>query len=59
MDLWAVFPTGRMASAKAREFASFVETCISGDAERVAEETSDRVRHNAREPPFILGWNIY
>jgi DNA-binding transcriptional LysR family regulator len=30
LDLWAVFPTGRMASAKAREFASFVETCIPG-----------------------------
>jgi DNA-binding transcriptional LysR family regulator len=28
LDLWAVHPTGRMASAKAREFASFVETCI-------------------------------
>jgi DNA-binding transcriptional LysR family regulator len=28
LDLWAVFPTGRMASAKAREFVSFVETCI-------------------------------
>jgi DNA-binding transcriptional LysR family regulator len=28
LDLWAVFPTGRMASVKAREFASFVETCI-------------------------------
>jgi DNA-binding transcriptional LysR family regulator len=28
LDLWAVYPTGRMASAKAREFASFVETCI-------------------------------
>lgn len=25
IDLWAVFPTGRMASAKARAFASFVE----------------------------------
>ena len=25
-DLWAVFPTGRMASAKARAFAAFVET---------------------------------
>ncbi|NPU12657.1 LysR family transcriptional regulator [Bradyrhizobium sp. 83012] len=25
LDLWAVFPAGRMASAKAREFASFVE----------------------------------
>jgi DNA-binding transcriptional LysR family regulator len=25
VDLWAVFPTGRMASAKARQFARFVE----------------------------------
>jgi DNA-binding transcriptional LysR family regulator len=28
LDLWAVYPTGRMASAKAREFAAFVEECI-------------------------------
>jgi DNA-binding transcriptional LysR family regulator len=28
LELWAVYPTGRMASAKAREFTSFVETCI-------------------------------
>jgi DNA-binding transcriptional LysR family regulator len=28
LELWAVYPTGRMASAKAREFASFVEACI-------------------------------
>jgi DNA-binding transcriptional LysR family regulator len=26
VDLWAVFPTGRIASAKARAFATFVET---------------------------------
>ena len=25
IDIWAVFPTGRRASAKARAFASFVE----------------------------------
>lgn len=25
IDLWAVFPTGRVASAKARAFANFVE----------------------------------
>jgi DNA-binding transcriptional LysR family regulator len=25
VDLWAVFPSGRQASAKARAFASFVE----------------------------------
>lgn len=29
IDLWAVFPTGRMASAKAREFATFVEGALS------------------------------
>ncbi|WP_157220383.1 LysR family transcriptional regulator [Flavisphingomonas formosensis] len=30
IDLWAVFPAGRMASAKARQFASFVETAMAG-----------------------------
>jgi DNA-binding transcriptional LysR family regulator len=29
LDLWAVFPTGRMASAKARQFASFVEALMA------------------------------
>lgn len=29
VDLWAVFPTGRQASAKARAFASFIESQIS------------------------------
>ncbi|MBP2547930.1 DNA-binding transcriptional LysR family regulator [Neorhizobium galegae] len=28
IDLWAVFPTGRLASAKARAFADFVETIV-------------------------------
>lgn len=28
MDLWAVFPTGRMASAKARAFVAFVENVL-------------------------------
>ncbi|WP_459674985.1 LysR family transcriptional regulator [Acidisoma sp. 7E03] len=28
LDLWAVFPGGRMASAKARAFARFVETAL-------------------------------
>jgi DNA-binding transcriptional LysR family regulator len=28
LELRAVFPTGRMASAKTREFVSFVESCI-------------------------------
>ncbi len=30
IDLWAVFPTGRLASAKARAFADFVEEALSG-----------------------------
>jgi DNA-binding transcriptional LysR family regulator len=29
VDLWAVFPTGRQASAKARASASFVESQMS------------------------------
>jgi DNA-binding transcriptional LysR family regulator len=28
IDLWAVFPTGRLASAKARAFADFVQTIV-------------------------------
>lgn len=30
IDLWAVFPTGRLASAKARMFADFVATALRG-----------------------------
>jgi DNA-binding transcriptional LysR family regulator len=29
IDLWAVFPTGRLASAKARAFADFVEDAVN------------------------------
>jgi len=29
MDLWAVFPSGRKASAKARAFAAFVEELLA------------------------------
>lgn len=29
VDLWAVFPTGRMASAKARAFVEYVETLLN------------------------------
>ena len=28
IDLWAVFPAGRMMTAKARQFAEFVERCM-------------------------------
>jgi DNA-binding transcriptional LysR family regulator len=31
LDLWAVFPTGRLASAKARAFADFVERVLSAE----------------------------
>ena len=31
LNLWAMFPTGRQASAKARAFATFIEHQISGD----------------------------
>lgn len=33
IDLWAVFPTGRMTSAKARLFAGFVEAVMAGRPE--------------------------
>jgi DNA-binding transcriptional LysR family regulator len=29
VDLWAVFPAGRLASAKARAFAAFVEQVLA------------------------------
>jgi DNA-binding transcriptional LysR family regulator len=29
VDLWAIFPTGRQTSAKARTFASFIESQMS------------------------------
>jgi DNA-binding transcriptional LysR family regulator len=32
-ELWAVFPTGRQASAKARAFTTFIERQLSKDAE--------------------------
>jgi DNA-binding transcriptional LysR family regulator len=31
LDLWAVFPTGRRASAKARAFVAFVEEMVAAD----------------------------
>jgi DNA-binding transcriptional LysR family regulator len=30
MDLWALFPTGRQVSAKARAFTSFIERHLAG-----------------------------
>ena len=37
IDLWAVFPTGRHASAKARAFATFIESRLFRDALVVSE----------------------
>ncbi|CAB3750119.1 LysR family transcriptional regulator [Paraburkholderia humisilvae] len=36
IDLWAVFPTGRMASAKARAFTAFVEATLGADGAAAA-----------------------
>nr|WP_295745570.1 LysR family transcriptional regulator [uncultured Acidocella sp.] len=38
IDLWAVFPTGRMASAKARQFAQFVERIMAEPYASYSEE---------------------
>ena len=40
VDLWAVFPTGRQASAKARTFASYIETLLTNDI----DGTCDRLK---------------
>ena len=32
LDLWVVFPTGRLASAKARAFVDFVEKLLDPSA---------------------------
>ena len=33
IDLWAVFPAGRVVSAKARAFAAFVEAQMAASAQ--------------------------
>jgi DNA-binding transcriptional LysR family regulator len=33
IDIWAVFPTGRRATAKARAFVSFVERQLASEAD--------------------------
>jgi DNA-binding transcriptional LysR family regulator len=38
MDLWALFPTGRQVSAKARAFTSFIERQLAG--EEVAQKVN-------------------
>jgi len=41
VDLWAVFPTGRLASAKAKAFVSFVETVMNGVADGTSPTPQD------------------
>jgi DNA-binding transcriptional LysR family regulator len=46
LDLYAVFPTGRLASAKARAFVLFVENCLNrskGAGDGAAEESAPLV----------------
>jgi len=38
IDLWAVFPTGRQASAKARAFAAFIQTRLFGKDAALASD---------------------
>ena len=40
IDLWAVFPTGRQASAKARAFASFIESRLFQNAAGLRESAA-------------------
>jgi DNA-binding transcriptional LysR family regulator len=47
LDLWAVFPTGRQASAKARAFAAFVEQQMSGGESSRSYDHRHSVKHVA------------
>jgi DNA-binding transcriptional LysR family regulator len=40
IDLWAVFPTGRQASAKARAFATFIEDRLFQSASVLTESAA-------------------
>lgn len=48
VDLWAVFPTGRLASAKARAFADFVEAAIGDQIPNAASERTTPVPPSTR-----------
>ncbi|BBP03750.1 LysR family transcriptional regulator [Sulfuriferula plumbiphila] len=47
MDLWAIYPTGRMASAKARAFVAFVEAALAASGERASEVVSSHKPRSA------------
>jgi DNA-binding transcriptional LysR family regulator len=41
IDLWAIFPTGRQSSAKARAFVSFVKDCLEKEVATQLHKPSD------------------
>ena len=51
VDLWAVFPTGRLASAKARAFADFVEAAIRQPETATPPTGTDERASPADTPP--------
>jgi DNA-binding transcriptional LysR family regulator len=50
IDLWAVFPTGRQASAKARCFASFIEKQIAGGAAGSSDSAAQPIAGSLGRP---------
>jgi DNA-binding transcriptional LysR family regulator len=40
VDVWAVFPSGRMATTKARAFVAFVESLFAGQPDNLPSDSS-------------------
>jgi DNA-binding transcriptional LysR family regulator len=55
VDLWAVFPAGRQASAKARAFASFIQSEVSKSNSDAKERTGVANRWSCRLPTGPAG----
>ncbi|WP_377811081.1 LysR substrate-binding domain-containing protein [Azospirillum sp. A29] len=47
IDLWAVFPTGRLASTKARAFVEFVAGIVNGEGAPAEEADLDKGQYNS------------
>jgi DNA-binding transcriptional LysR family regulator len=52
VPVWAVFPTGRRASVKARAFASFVESQLSNGRNLASAPYAGRSASPSRSPPM-------
>lgn len=50
-DLWAVFPTGRMASAKARAFVEYVQGLLTKRALTQTTNACCATKRNHQKPP--------